>query len=335
MASSKKKGVLGKGLSALLPSQEEREAALGRQQEGGADLSKSQLYRFEDRHRLLGRVAEIDLSKIRPNPYQPRQEFKDKALDELAASIEQLGIIQPITVRALGEGQFEVISGERRLRAARRASLRRIPAYVREADTEEMLEMALVENVQREELNPIEVAMGYQRLIEEVGLTQEEVAQKVSKGRATVANMLRLLKLPPRVQASLKDGSVTIGHARALINVGDEGTQMDILSAAKDDGLTVREVEARVRAHRQDQAEAGAPPEREAAPASAPAPPAAAPGPDRNALQLEDYRARLRSLFSTQVHIKQRTDGEGRIEIAFYSQDDLERLVELLTERRR
>ena len=155
---------LGKGLNALIPSEKQEEPT----EEDGEDVSESQLYQFEDGTRMLGRVAEVAVERIRPNPYQPRQEFDDETLDELAASIEELGIIQPITVRALGDGQFEIISGERRLRAARRADLDRLPAFIRKASSEEMLEMALVENVQREELNPIEVALGYQRLMEEV-----------------------------------------------------------------------------------------------------------------------------------------------------------------------
>ena len=324
-SSSKKKGVLGKGLSALLPSQEEREAA---GHEG--DLAKSNLYRFDDRHRLAGRVADIDVDRVRPNPYQPRQEFDDQALDELAASIEQLGIIQPITVRALGGGQFEIISGERRLRAARRAGLSRLPAYVREADTEAMLEMALVENVQREELNPIEVALGYHRLIEECDLTQADVAKKVGKGRATIANFLRLLKLPPRIQASLRDGSVSAGHARALITIDDEAAQLRMLRAAEEKDLTVRAVEQRVRDWREDQKQKDEANEAEDAAPPAPEKVSPAPPPDRNQLQREEYRSRLRARLSTQIHIKRKKDGEGHIEIAYYSDEDLERLMELL-----
>ncbi|RMF52827.1 MAG: ParB/RepB/Spo0J family partition protein, partial [Bacteroidetes bacterium] len=243
-----RKAALGRGLNALLPSVQEEDV---QERPEGGDLPKSRLYNFEDRYRYLGRVAEIEIEHIRPNPYQPRKDFDETALNELADSIRQLGIIQPITVRAMGGGRFEVISGERRLRAARRAGLKRIPAYVREADTEAMLEMALVENVQREELNPIEVALGYQRLIEECNLTQEQVAQKVSKNRSTVANFLRLLKLPPPVQAALRDNSITVGHARALINVDDEAAQRRLLKAILENGLSVREVEEQVRAWHQ------------------------------------------------------------------------------------
>lgn len=319
-----KKSALGKGLSALLPSEEEQEKSADKQKESG-DLSKSQLYRFEDKARLLRRVADIEIDSIRPNPYQPRQEFNDEALDELAASIEQLGIIQPITVRSLGDGQFEIISGERRLRAARRAGLQRLPAFVREADSEQMLEMALVENVQREELNPIEVALGYKRLLDECGLTQEEVAEKVSKSRATVANFLRLLKLPPRIQAALRDKEVSMGHARALITVDDEEAQVELLEATIDEDLSVREVERRVRAWREDQ-KAGEDDGAETTEATADAD----AQPDRDALQLESYRDELRSYLSTQVKIKHNADGEGRIEISYYSEEDLERLLDLV-----
>ncbi len=315
-----KKAVLGRGLNALLPSQGE-EAEAQEEHAQGSNLPKGRLYTFEDRVRLLGRVADIEVDHIRPNPYQPRQDFDEKALDELAASIVQLGIIQPITVRALGSGRFEVISGERRLRAARRAGLKRVPSYVREADTEEMLEMALVENVQREELNPIEVALGYQRLLDECGLTQEQVAKKVGKNRATVANALRLLKLPPRVQASLRDGSVTAGHARALVTIDDPRDQLNLLKAIEDEGLTVRAVEERARTWHQAQQE----PDETGNGAVAVAAP-----PTREALQVQDYANRLRTRFSTQVKIKHKNDGAGRIVIDYYATEDLERLMELL-----
>lgn len=321
-----KKSALGKGLSALLPSDEQDERSDAEKESG--DLSKSQLYRFEDKARLLRRVADIELDSIRPNPYQPRQEFNDAALDELAASIEELGIIQPITVRALGDGQFEIISGERRLRAARRAGLKRLPAFVREANSEQMLEMALVENVQREELNPIEVALGYKRLLEECGLTQEEVAEKVSKSRATVANFLRLLRLPPRIQAALRDKHVSMGHARALITIDDEEAQVELLEATIDEDLSVREVERRARSWHEGQAaeEASEPAPSDEEPAADPADSA----PDRDALQLASFRDKLRSHLSTQVKIKHKSDGEGRVEIAYYSEEDLERLLDLI-----
>jgi len=325
-----KKSALGKGLNALLPEEQDEQTP---EEEAGstdeADAQQSQLYQFEDGTRLLGRVAEVAVDRIRPNPYQPRQEFDDETLDELAASIEQIGIIQPITVRALGDGEFEIISGERRLRAARRADMEHLPAFIRKANSEEMLEMALVENVQREELNPIEIALGYQRLIEECDLTQEEVAERVSKSRATVSNFLRLLRLPPRIQAALRDKEVSMGHARALISMDDEEAQVALLEDTIDEDLSVREVERRVRDWRDDgedeDTSSGEPTVETEAPSTEPVP-------DRSDLQLEELRNELRSRFSTQVQIQHRKDGEGTIEIDYYSEEDLERLIALMME---
>lgn len=310
---SSKKTALGRGLSAILPPEEE------------GDSERERVFQRPDRFRLAGQVAEVEIAAVRPNPYQPRQKFDEKSLDELAASILQLGVIQPITVRATENG-FEVISGERRLRAARRAGFRRIPAYIREADTEAMLEMAIVENIQREELNPIEVALGYLRLIEECDLTQEQVAQKIGKNRATVANFLRLLKLPPRAQASLRDGRVSVGHARALISIPDDALQLKLIEEIEEKDLSVREVEERVRKWR-SAGESGL--DGVAKTRSAESESYASPRFDRDALQVEEYTSRLRSRLSTQVKIRQKGSG-GHIEIEYYSNDDLERLVELL-----
>ena len=305
-----KKAALGKGLSALLSQTTGEDAQ--------PDGRTARLYDFEERRRLAGRVADLEIEAVRPNPYQPRTDFDEVALDELAASIQQLGIIQPITVRALGEGRYELISGERRLRASRRAGLKRVPAYVREADTEAMLEMAIVENVQREDLNPIEVALGYHRLMEEVGLTQEQVADRVGKNRSTVANMLRLLRLPPAVQASLRTGGVTAGHARALVSVEDDGARLALHREILDDGLSVRDVEDRVRALREP----------------TPAPPAPRPDaadlPQRDQLEVEAIASRLREKLSTQISVRHRGADGGRIEIAYYSPDDLDRIVEAI-----
>jgi ParB family chromosome partitioning protein len=320
-----KKVALGKGLKALLPSAETDEDRAPSE----GEAASGRLYNFQDaeKRRLVGRVAEIEVEQVRPNPYQPRQNFDEEALDELAASIQQLGVIQPVTVRALGDGQFEIISGERRLRAARRAGLELIPAFVREADTEEMLEMAIVENVQREELNPMEVALGYQRLIEECKLTQEKAAQKVGKKRATVANFLRLLKLPARLQAALRDQSVTMGHARALITIEDEAVQVAILKEIQESGLSVRDVETLVRKWQEDQQGD------EETPQKPPRTPDPAPteGSDRDRLQIQNFTGQLRARLSTQIQIKNKPNGDGgRIEIDYYSNEDLERLIELL-----
>jgi ParB family chromosome partitioning protein len=268
------------------------------------------------------------VASIRPNPYQPRETFNEEALNELSASISQLGIIQPITVRSLGESRFEIISGERRLRAAKKAGLTRVPAYVREADTEAMLEMAIVENIQRENLNPVEVALGYHRLIEECGLTQEQVAKKVSKNRSTVANMLRLLRLPPPVLASLRDGTLTSGHARMLVSIEDDDAQLKLYREIVDKSLSVRQVEQLVREYRKrlDDAETA---DEDAADDAA----EAVAAPSRDALQIEQFTGSLRDLLSTQVSIRHKDSGSGKIEITYYSQDDLERVLDVLLDR--
>lgn len=311
-----RKAALGRGLSALLPDDSSSKSAEDRpdQQEG---VASSQLYQFDDGSRLAGQVADVPVSRISPNPYQPRQEFDESALDELAASIEQLGIIQPLTVRVVGKQQFELISGERRLRAAKKAGLDKVPAYVRRADSEGMLEMALVENVQREELNPIEVALGYQRLIDECDLTQAAVAEKVGKGRTTVANMLRLLKLPPEVQAALRAGSVQMGHARALLSLEEKELQIALLEETIANDLSVRAVEEKVRAWH----EAAEEPEEAEEESTVPS---------RDTLEIKAFTDRLRSRLSTQVKINRKSNGEGKIEIAYYSDEDLERLLEII-----
>ena len=323
---SHRKAALGKGLSALLPQLPDVPEA---EQEGGEELPRTRLYNFDERVRLAGRVAEIEIEAVRPNPYQPRQDFDEAALDELAASIRQLGIIQPITVRAIEGGRFELIAGERRLRAARRAGLKRVPAYVREADNKALLEMAIVENVQREDLNPIEVALGYHRLIEEVGLTQEEVAERVGKDRSTIANKLRLLRLPPRVQASLRDGTLTAGHARMLVAIEDEETQLTLHRAILDRGLSVREVERLAREIREGKGpkKGAARPKADAATPEAPAGDAVLTPRDR--IQIEGFEAQLREALGTRVSVRHRpNDRAGTIEIEYYTLEDLERVVE-------
>ncbi|MDX1429168.1 MAG: ParB/RepB/Spo0J family partition protein, partial [Rhodothermales bacterium] len=237
-----KKAALGRGLDALISPSTEAEST-----ERDARLSDSKMYDFEDRLRLVGRVAEIDTDKIDANPYQPRSTFDESGLDELAESIRQLGIIQPITVRSMGGGKFELIAGERRLRAAGIAGLTRIPAYVREADTEAMLEMAIVENIQREELNPIEIALGYRRLIEELDLTQEQVAEKVGKSRAAVTNALRLLNLAPDVQQRISTGSLSAAHGRAIAALADHAIQARAAARVVAEQLSVRATEDMVR----------------------------------------------------------------------------------------
>lgn len=311
---------LGRGLNALLPPEEESSGPyVGLERESPAARRDR-----TDAIPAVGRVHEVLVAHVVPNPQQPRINFNSESLDELAASIRQLGIIQPITVRIRENGGYELISGERRLRAARRAGLERIPAYVREADAEAMLEMALVENVQREALNPMEIALGYYRLMEECQLTQEQVADKVGKNRSTVANFLRLLKLPPRVQAAIRDGRLSAGHARALVVLSDESARDQLLDEIVDNDLSVREVEKRVRALQREERRSSAPDANAAEEVDHQVS-------HRDLLLLQQYTNRLRSHFGTQINIRHKSNADGgKIEIAYYSADDLERVLELL-----
>ncbi len=206
-----KKSALGKGLSALL---------------SGADTDITTNADVTASPAVAGSVANISIDKIETNPFQPRTDFEEHALKELSESIRQQGIIQPITVRKLGYDRYQIISGERRFRASKLAGLEVIPAYVRIANDQAMLEMALVENIQRENLNPIEIGISYKRLLDECNLSQEQLAEKVGKDRSTVTNYMRLLKLPPKIQAAIRDGILSMGHARAIINVDDVGMQL-------------------------------------------------------------------------------------------------------------
>jgi ParB family chromosome partitioning protein len=223
----KKRGSLGRGLSAIL----------------GNNTTEISTDKREKSVPLVGQTHAIAISEIETNPFQPRIEFNQEKLHELAASIEQLGIIQPITVRKLQENKYQLISGERRFRASQLAGLKKIPSFVRIANDQEMLEMALVENIQREDLNPIEVALSYQRLIDEVKLTQEECSERVGRNRSTVTNFLRLLKLPSEIQKGLSNGKISTGHARALISVQNNDTQINIYHDIVANGYSVREVE--------------------------------------------------------------------------------------------
>lgn len=325
-----RKGVLGKGLNALLP---DEEGDSSRSSEGSEEeQSERRLSRFQDGDRLGGRVTELPVNRIRPNPYQPREDFDEASLEELAESIDRFGLIQPITVRVTEEeNQFEVISGERRLRAARRAELDRVPAYVRSAENPQMLEMALVENVQREDLNPVEIALGYRRLIDECGLTHEQVAERVGKNRSTVSNVLRLLRLPAPVQTALRERSLSTGHARALVNLEDEDQQLRLFETVLEEDLTVREVERRVRRLRTDDEESDRDDTGEASETPEITDERDSLEADRDALQIEATRERLRRRFSTQVRIHHQNDGSGKIELSYYGPEDLERLVELMT----
>ncbi len=295
------KMVLGKGLNALL----QRSSAA----EPGAASREEQP--------LSNVIASIELERIKPNPFQPRLDFNAEALEDLKRSIQEKGVIQPVTVRRGPDGTFELISGERRVRASQEVGLKTIPAYVVEVtNDEEMLELALVENLQREHLNPIEIAISYQRLIDECNLTQEMVAQKIGKDRTTVTNFLRLLKLPAKIQASLRHEEITMGHARALLSLPNETAQQRLWQRIIRQGLPVRRVEELVRAGG-GKATSG---RKESAAGMAPA--------DGGIRMIE---SRLRHTLGTKVQVRARTDGKGEIVVEYYSPDDLERIVEMIT----
>jgi len=253
------------------------------------------------------------LDRIDKNPYQPRAEFDPITLDELKRSIQEKGIIQPITVRRV-EDRFQLVSGERRVRAAREAGLTHIPAYIiRVESNEEMLELALIENLQREHLNPIEVAISYKRLIEECTFSHEQLSQRLGKDRSTITNYLRLLKLPDMIQASLRKGGLTVGHARAIINIEDPAVQLAIFEKTMKKGLSVREVERLVKNWGRLKTR------RSKAPSS--------PGTVGALSSVED---KLRYSLGTKVQVRPLRDGKGEILIEYYSADDLDRLLDLL-----
>jgi ParB family transcriptional regulator, chromosome partitioning protein len=222
-----KKPALGRGLSALL-------------ENAKTDITTRNI---GENAPVVNSVSQISLKFIETNPFQPRTNFEENALQELSDSIKQHGIIQPLTVRKLGYDRYQLISGERRFRASQMAGLVSVPAYVRVADDQEMLEMALVENIQREDLDPVEVALSYKRLIDECSLTQEQLSEKVGKQRSTVTNFLRLLKLPAPIQKALRDREITMGHAKALINIDNEDRQLAIFALALEQDLSVRQIE--------------------------------------------------------------------------------------------
>lgn len=232
MAKATKKQALGRGLSALLKDPQNDIQSAG---DKNAD-------------KVVGNIVELDIESIDVNPFQPRTSFNEEQLRELASSIRELGVIQPITVRKMSFNSYQLVSGERRYRASKLIGLKTIPSYIRIANDQESLEMALVENIQRQDLDPIEIALSYQRLIEEIDLTQEEMSDRVGKKRSTIANYLRLLKLDPIIQTGMRDGFISMGHGRALINIEDQEKQLEIYSQVINKNLSVRDTEALVRA---------------------------------------------------------------------------------------
>jgi ParB family chromosome partitioning protein len=302
------KNVLGRGLGAFFPEYEDDS-----DQESRSQKTKTAVP--IDPTERVNVVLNVPVENIRPNPHQPRSDFNEESLEELASSIKKHGLIQPITVRHIGKKRFELISGERRLRAAKLGGIGKIPAYIREADDEQIIAFALVENIQREELNPLEIALGYQRLIDECSYTQSEVAERVGKNRSTVTNMLRLLQLPDFIQAALRDESISTGHARALINLKNEQDQKKILQQILKKSLSVRQTEELVKNFDKKKKQK----ENRKKPT------------ESNPF-LNDIAKRLRSRYSTKVDIRQKGKG-GEIRIEYYSEDDLERLIQLLDEK--
>lgn len=298
-----KKKALGRGLSALL-----------------SDNDNSEVY--NSAIPAIVNISAIPLEKIETNPYQPRTEFEENALMELANSIKEQGIIQPITVRQINQDAYQLISGERRLRAAKIAGLTEIPAYIRTANDNELLELALVENIHREDLNAIEIALSYQRLIDECSLSQEELSEKVGKNRSTITNYLRLLKLPPEIQAGLRDKKITMGHARALLAIDNIETQLNIYHDIIAEDYSVRNVEEIVRNINkpiENTEEVEQPIKQKPAP-----------------IELEErfqhLQANLREYLKTDIEIKRNKKGKGSIIIPFHSDEKLNEIVGIINQ---
>jgi ParB family transcriptional regulator, chromosome partitioning protein len=301
---SVKRQALGKGLGALL-------------QNPVTDITTRD---NGEKAAVVGSVSLIDVSQIEANPFQPRTNFDKEALSELVESIRQHGIIQPVTVRKMGYDKYQLISGERRFRASQLAGLTEIPAYVRIANDQSMLEMALVENIQRHDLDAIEVAMSYKRLIDECNLTQEELSDKVSKQRSTITNYLRLLKLPVEIQLGIRDREISMGHARALINIEDPEVQMALFKRIVEDDLSVRQVEELARElkaedFREEEAETMEVARKQPEPVS---------------FEHQKFASDLSSLFKTKVDFKRQNNGKGKIVITFASDEELNRIREVL-----
>jgi ParB family transcriptional regulator, chromosome partitioning protein len=296
---STKKSALGKGLSALLEN---------------ADTDVTSKTGVTGSTGVVGSVAQIQLDQIEANPFQPRVDFDKEMLQELADSIKEQGIIQPITVRKLGYDKYQIISGERRFKASKLAGLTTIPAYIRVANDQGMLEMALVENIQRQDLNALEVAISYKRLLEECSLTQEELSTRVSKNRSTVTNFLRLLRLPPEIQASIRDGRLSMGHARAILGVENIDRQLALYHEILEKQLSVRDVEnlARERGNKSTLRKKE--------------------NQQKNQLSFEFTKIQniLSSHFGAKIQLQRAQNGSGKIQIPFENDSDLNRILELL-----
>ncbi len=297
MAKAIRKQALGRGLSALLSDNREDIISI---KDKNAD-------------KLIGNIIEIELDAIGVNPFQPRTNFNEEALRELAGSIRELGVIQPITVRKLEGNKFQLVSGERRYRAARLINLKTIPAYIRIANDQEMLEMALVENIQRKDLDPIEVALSYRQLIDQIKLTQEQLSIRVGKNRSTVTNFLRLLKLDPIIQTGIRDGFLTMGHGRALINVYEQDIQIEIYQKILKDNLSVRQTEQLVKNVREGKSLVNKPAKKEEIPK-----------------YIEKGIKEMSSYLGHKINVKISGKERGKIIIPFHSEEDFIRIKKLL-----
>lgn len=297
MSQAVKKQALGRGLSALLKDPE------------------NNIQSVDDKNadKVVGNIIELELDVIEINPFQPRSNFNEESLQELATSIRELGVIQPITVRKLDFNKYQLISGERRLRASKIVGLTTVPAYIRIANDQESLEMALVENIQRHDLDPIEIALSYQRLIDEIQLTQEQMSERVGKKRSTIANYLRLLKLDPIIQTGIRDSFISMGHGRAIINIEDQDVQTDIYQKIVSQNLSVRETEALVKTYQESKK---------------PAPAKSAKG-NAFAIASEEKKA-IASYFGAKVDVKVAGNGKGKITIPFHSEEDFNRIIKLI-----
>ncbi|HUH26340.1 MAG TPA: ParB/RepB/Spo0J family partition protein [Flavobacterium sp.] len=300
MAKAVKKQALGRGLSALLkdPTNDIKSVA-----DTNAD-------------KVVGNIIELDIDSIEINPFQPRTNFNEETLKELSSSIKELGVIQPITVRKTGFNQYQLISGERRLRASKLAGLTAIPAYIRIANDNESLVMALVENIQRHDLDPIEIALSYQRLIDEIQLTQEQMSERVGKKRSTITNYLRLLKLDPIIQTGIRDGFISMGHGRALITIEDHEAQLEIYHKVIMENLSVRETENLVKEYQEGVQNSSS--QKEA--------------PKKKLLYTisDNQKKVFTEFFGAKVDVKIAASGKGKISVPFHSAEDLERILKLL-----
>ena len=299
MAKATKKQALGRGLSALLKDPEN-------------DIKSAS---DKNADKVVGNIIELDLEHIEVNPFQPRSNFNDESIKELATSIRELGVIQPITVRKLGFNEYQLVSGERRFRASKLLGLETIPAYIRIANDQESLEMALVENIQRQDLDPIEIALSYQRLIDEINLTQEKLSDRVGKKRSTIANYLRLLKLDPIIQTGMRDGFLSMGHGRALVNIDKKQDQIALYEKIISNSLSVRDTESAVKAyHKEDSLK-----EAKKVVKNDPA------------VFVRKGIKELTDALSVKVDIKASDKSKGKITIPFKSQEEFDRIKKLIT----